>query len=665
MPRNIVATNRPCFLDLGGGVILEGRQVDVSPSYVSPLDPTGQSSKYRDDDQGKVLSVDMFFIRYGEAERFGQPEMYDYGAGTHPAYLTPQVPYQTYADELGKDGRPDVYDPDVGSYDWIGMGTREGEDCLFMLFTRPTGGTDLPGLGWYHGGAWTVNSIIGQQHNPCFLSAHKGIGAAVMGYRLSTFGHHPLAEYLEDGEPSVAYLDQRLGLEFMDINAEALGLGARKPAIGGTSAGGATVQLFMEDDDAQALFSGVWCDSGGGSGVYMGPDSWQHGYVYLTESFRRSVTGMSDVLSSMSPDYETVKEAIDDEGYAWALRHAARPEHIQALSDMGPEVTAQSIKNVLMGTGDLQMIERGASKNYYPMKRSQYDTAIAAARDGKYRKPFFILFAECEALNLEGGDYTTIRNALRAMSPEFLNGLAQRVGYATYEAWKAAAWQPKAPEYPLGLESLPSAQFKRSVDPWAADCENRRVLYTHAIFGLPAWITAKLAYDGGNTNVWRAVYNFSANSVWAGHSMATAAAFGMTNWLVGGVQNFPAADPPGYYSNLRMDAIYMSEVMMQALAAFCATGDPAGEYEYEGFDLFVDNPPADGGSLTHDWPRYDPTKPGHVNVIGKYFDPLDNLNAGTFFAGTGTLDLNSQRDAHVTYAEYMNAAMLDYQSRIG
>lgn len=135
-------------------------------------------------------------------------------------------------------------------------------------------------------------------------------------------------------------------------------------------------------------------------------------------------------------------------------------------------------------------------------------------------------------------------------------------------------------------------------------------------------------------------------------------------WVVAGLQDFPAANPPGIYENLRMDAIYASEIMMQMLAALAATSDPSGAYSYNGFDLFDGNPPADGGSLSlSSLTPYTLVDPGHANVFGKYFDPLNNLNAGTF-DGTGVIDLASQRDAKISYVEYMDAAMLDYLSKL-
>lgn len=128
---------------------------------------------------------------------------------------------------------------------------------------------------------------------------------------------------------------------------------------------------------------------------------------------------------------------------------------------------------------------------------------------------------------------------------------------------------------------------------------------------------------------------------------------GNTDWPVGIDGDYPAATPPGVYTNMRMDAIYFTEMMCKAYARMAATGDPNGAYDYEGFDLFTGNPPADGGDISQPWPRYDLAQAGHHIVLGKYIGTLQNLNGGN-----PTLD--SQRDAKLTFAAHMGDPYLDY-----
>lgn len=656
MPQRTFKTNRPCYINLSGGAILEGRQWDVYASLPTPLDETTQADTYRTANTAKVKSVDVFYIRLATSTRFGAPVPYVYPAGSHDCTQIPPVPHQTFVEERGTDGRTRMGDPLAGAYNWPRMGTVESEDCLFAMFCRPSGETNRPGLMHIHGGAWNVNSILGPQHSPEVLAAHKGLGVLIPAYRLSSFGHFPYSTVEVAGDPSVAYLDILNALEWFHSNAAALGVDATKIGISGTSAGGAAVQLLLTDDDAQPYFSAAWIGSGGGTGNY--PDAGF--YASFTARRAGALRALAPALTSDHPDYRTVQDAIDAQGLTWALQNAARAEHVQAFSDIGPTVTAASVAQALAGTGDLVASTRDASINIYPFRRGSYANAIEAAKDGKFRKPFVSLYAECEALNLLGANYTALRTALLALPTATLDEWAQRLGCANYAAWLAMDWQPVG-----GLEALSSAQFKTSVDPLAVDCENRRVLYTHAVFGYAAWRVARAAIEEASATSWLVVNNFSANSIWAGHSQEVSLMFGQVEWVVAGLQNFPDATPPGQYVNNRMDGLYASEIMMQMLAALCATGSPTGAYSYEGFDLFDSNPPADGGSLSlAGVTAYTLAQPGHANVFGKYADPLDNLNAGTFVEGSIELGLDRQRDAKITYNAYMNAAMLEYLEQL-
>lgn len=669
MPQRTSITNRVCLADLGGGVVLAGREWDVQPLMPSPLDMTAQAITYRAANRYKSLPVRCWLgIQYAQHpvgdRRFKAAEQYTHPPGTIDCSTPPPPPYQTYADELGKDGRTDLGRPTVGTYDWIGMGVRESEAVATLNIWAPATPGPHPVVVQIHGGGWGVYHAMGPQQLGHRLASHKGVVAVTIEYPLSTFGHWPHPDLAEDGEPSSAYTFIREALRWLHLNIHAFGGDPARVCISGTSAGGAAVQMLLEDDTAQPWFSSAWISSGGGSGNYMGPDAWGGGWIFRTRAHEMAIRGCAPLLSSAHPDYRTVADAIAERGFVWAMQHAVRPEHVQALADIGPTVDAASVRQVIAGTGNLQPSYRSAPENVYPFRRG-YPNAVKAAKAGKFRKPFIVLYAECEALNLLGADYTGIRDALRALPMSTLDEWSQRLGYSSYSAWLAAPWQPSGPDYPYGLESLSSAQYRREFDALAAGCEPRRVLYTHAIFGCPAFLIARAAAETGSAPSMLVVNSLSANSIWAGHSMDVPVMFGNTEYIVGGVQTFPSAVPPGPYANQRMDGLYASEILMQMIAAMAATGDPGGAYSYDGFDLFSGNPPADGGSLSLaslTW--YSLTQPGHANILGKYFDRLNNLNSGTFHSGTGTLDLASQRDARLHYGPWMDAAMLDYLARL-
>lgn len=651
MPQRIHNTGIPCSLNIGGGVILQGSRWSVQPPHVSPSDGSSQAAIYRAVIIGQLKHVEVYYIKIGEAVRFAAPVPYAYAAGTHDCTAPPTVPWQTAMEGLDTNGRPDMGLIDVGTYNWRSFDSHMSEDSLYMLLVRPVGASNAPGVCGYHGGANVINSILGPQHQPHTLAAHKGMVCSFGAYRLSTFGHLPYSAFAVAGEPSVAYLDQKLSLQWMNTNAAALGLDLAKLMISGTSAGGAAVLQLLADDSAQSLFARAWVGSGGGTGNYPGPTYYNdraNRAAYVTEA-------LAPILSSNDPAYRTIADMSGTT--AQDMQQGLRPEHILGFSDVARIVTPASVKAAIEGTGDLVAITRSEPENVYPFKRTIYANAIEASKAGKIRKPTVIMYAECEALNLMGSDYVSIRTSLLALSTATLNGWSQRLGYATYAAWKAGVWQPVG-----GLEALSSAQYKTSVDPLAVDCENRRVLYTHAVFGYPAWRMARAATETASATVWLLLNNFSANSTWAGHSQEVPLLFGNPSWVVAGLADFPSATPPGVYANNRMDGLYASGIMMQMFAAVAATGNPEGAYSYAGFDLFTGNPPADGGSLSlASLTPYTLAQPGHHNILGKWFDPIDNLNAGTFgMGGSIAAGLDIQRDARLHYQPYMDTAYAEY-----
>jgi carboxylesterase type B len=653
MPQRIFDTGVPSDLVLSGGITLRGSRWSVRSPYVSPNDGTTQAAVYRAATAAQVKYVEVYYVKIGTAVRFAAPAAYSYPAGVNDCTLPPTVPWQTPSEGLGEDGRPDMGLPTGGTYNWRAFDSHMSEDSLYMLLVRPVGAAASPGVCGYHGGANVINSILGPQHQPHMLAAHEGMVCGFGAYRLSTFGHLPLAAFAVAGEPSVAYLDQKLALQWMNTHAAALGLDLAKLEISGTSAGGAAVIQLLTDDSAQSLFAKFWCGSGGGSGIYPAA-----GYYNDRADRAAYVTkALAPILSSNDPAYDK----ISDMGGTTAqkVQLGLRPEHILGFADIARVVTPASVKAAIEGTGPLVVAARAEPENVYPFRRTSYINGIEAAKAGKFRKPGVFMYAECEALNLLGSDYVSIRTTLLGLSTATLDGWAQRLGYATYAAWKAGAWQPVG-----GLSALSSAQYKTSIDPLAVDCENRRVLYTHAVFGYPAWRMARAMAATASAPVWLILNNFSANSTWAGHSQEVPLLFGNPSWVVAGLQDFPGANPPGVYPNNRMDGLYVSSMMMHMFAALAATGDPEGSYSYAGFTLFAGNPPANGGSLSlSSLTAYTLSQPGHHNVLGKWFDPVDNLNAGTFGAGGDIVaGLDIQRDARLHYQPYMTTAYAEYLS---
>lgn len=651
MPQRVFRSDRPCYMHLGGGVILRGFQLDVMPPLPTPLDTTPQAAAYRAANRDKMRSVDMFYIRYGTAERFAAPQAYVYPAGENDCTQPMPVAWQTSNEERGTDGRPRYGNPDAGAYNWPELGTHESEDCLFLVIWRPSDKVDRPGLMHIHGGGWSVNSPMAPQHYGDFLAADQGITVACPGYRLSTLGHFPMSGLAVAGDPSVAYLDIKLALKWLHDNAVAVGI--NRLTVSGTSAGGAATLMLMEDPQAQPWFGAAWADSGGGDSPYLGPEF----YGPWTERFARVVRATGGVLSSDQSQYRSVADAIAATSLPSAMRRAMRPEHVQAFADNGPIVTAASVKAAIAGTGPLVVTRRNSPINPYPYRPTYLSASpAAAARAGLFQKPLILSYAECEPYGPIGpGSVAGLRDALLAIPQSSLNEWSRRLGFANYAGY-VQMWSDILTPFGFGsLKELSSSLLRTEAD---GDAETRRVLYSHAVFGWAAWRIARAMAEDGDAPSWLVLKNFAANEQWSGHSTIIQMMFGNTEWSVGAGADFPESNPPGRYAAIYMDAIYMAGIVMRKLAAFCATGNPDGAYAYaDGFDLFAGNPPADGGSLAGAWTPYQVAQPAHHNTLGKAGDPVDNLNAAT-------PTLLSQRDAKTTYEPRMGAAFLRYLANL-
>ena len=645
------------------GAVMAGRRWIVKPTLPSPNDLTTQAAAFIQSNKDKSANVAVWRnVKYGQDPvgdlRFKPARLYDYPSGTYDAQGPTPPPYQRYVDELGKDGRYNLGFPDVGVYDWIGSNTKETEGCLNLAIFAPEGLSNRPVCFHIHGGGWGVYHVEGPHQLGHYMAAHMGCVVVLVEYRLSTFGHFPHPAIIEDNEPSVAYTDIKKALEWVNTNIAAFGGDPTKVCVSGSSAGGAAGLLIMEDDEVQAWFNSAFIGSGGG----LSPYPTESFYTPRMLIFEKAIISASPFLPSMHLDYPMVSHAIADRGFTWAIQHAVYPHHIQALADARDIPTTQSIMSAMEGTVDTLELESVPTDNVFPFKRNNYVNAIEAAKDGKFRKPFVSLFAECEAVNLLGEDYVSIRDALLNMSEDTLNNLAQRLGYIDYDQWKNGNWMPNN-----GLDSLTSAQFQTNYDAEAIDCENRRVLYTHAVFGYPAWRIARGAAETASASAYLMVNNFSANSIWAGHSQEVPLIMGNIEWIVSGKKEFPNAVVPGGYVNNHMDGIYVSELMMNIYAKLAATGDPNGAYSYNGFDLFSDtNTHPDlviGGSFTATPVAFSVVDQGKANIIGKTTgDPIDNLNAGTFVNSDIEQGLDLTRDAKMTYDVYMSAAFEEYLS---
>lgn len=663
MAQRVFKTSEICSVSIGP-VTLQGRIWQVQPPLPSPYDTRAQAVTYRAANTNKMREVEVYSnMRYAHApvgvRRFAPPEMYTYPSGVHDASSFQIPPHQTSEEERSLDGRFNPYgDILAGALNWRRFGTKKSEDCLRVTVFRPRGRTNCPVVFHIHGGGWCVYHGMTPQHFGAFLAAHMGVVVVLVGYRLSTFGHLFVPGLSNPAYPSTAYLDQRTCLQWFNNVGSNFGADITRLLTTGSSAGGASTLLFLADPAAQGLFSSAWVDSGGGSGNYARSSFYIGRTLMMFKAIRAAAAG----LPSLDPMYKTVQDAFDDgRDDLWVLQNAIHPEDIHAFADNRTRVTRASVKNAIAGTGALVTETITTPDNFYPYVPDDYpyNNSIEAAKAGAFTKPTVFSYAENEASVIAGNDPDSLRNYFNNVSTATLNGWAQRLGFNTFAEY-AADWSTRlTPFGPTTLGEVPGSLFPPSVAGNAL-VEEKRTLYGHAVYGYPAWRMARAMKETNSAPAWLVLCNFGANGSFAGHSSIVAYNFGNVDWRVGlPTEEFTTTNPPGRYANIRMDTLYFMEICCRAYAKMAANGAPDGAYEYDnGFNLFEGNPPADGGALNQAWPQYNPTtQPGHHIVLGKYAGDYNNLNAID-------PDLNSQRDAKLTFQNHMGQAYLDYQARL-
>ena len=143
---------------------------------------------------------------------------------------------------------------------------KNSEDCLYLNIWTPAKKAQekLPVLVWIYGGAFQWGYTAEMEFNGEAL-AKRGIVVVSIAYRLGCFGfmaHPEITKESPDAPSNFGLLDQRAGLLWVKRNIAAFGGDPDNIAIGGQSAGGASVQhqlCLPENRDIikrAAIFSG-------------------------------------------------------------------------------------------------------------------------------------------------------------------------------------------------------------------------------------------------------------------------------------------------------------------------------------------------------------------------------------------------------------------------
>lgn len=175
-------------------------------------------------------------IRYATAERFGRPRAVAAG-DTRPSSgeICPQPPSRLDA-VMGppRDKRP------------------QGEDCLNLTVTTPArDGGARPVMVWFHGGGFSSGAGLMDWYDGGALAAQGDVVVVGVNYRVGALGYLCL-----DGvaEGNLGLYDQLEALRWVRAHIAEYGGDPDGVTVFGQSAGGISIRLLMELDEARGLF---------------------------------------------------------------------------------------------------------------------------------------------------------------------------------------------------------------------------------------------------------------------------------------------------------------------------------------------------------------------------------------------------------------------------
>lgn len=578
---------------VSGSVTFVGREwiVDTIPLWSGAVD--AEDLEYNARNTGKTKTIRAWLgVQYAAhpvgANRWKTAVDYAHPAGTYQCATWPDVPYQSYVDENGSDGRPEWGNAN-GLYNWRGYGVKETEACATLNIWTPSGTPPVGGwpvIFWVHGGGWGVNSAIAYATRG-HRQAAEGAIVVECDYPLSSFGHfyHPdMAGEAGYVSSSFAYSFIKSALRWVNTNIAAFGGNPAKLLISGTSAGGAATLALLEDTTMNGLYSAAWVSSGGGTGQRWGvnPGNRNVGIANRYRLFRDAILACADKIRDYSNPTRTVAQAIAVDGEFAAFRTALSPRHIMALADARDRI---NISRSMVATEAYE-----GTQNVYLFRDATwltYDNSIEAARAGALTKvPTLILSSENEASLVDEA----------SLNPwPYLNLL----GVGDIDQWESLSW----------------------INPAWGSVEQNRIIYNHSIFQYPAWRIAKAIHETAGTS-YLCLWNFSSTGTYSGHSTDRQYVFGNAQWAVSMV---------GSEARVTARTMRMADAMMRAMRNMAEHGNPNTPYVYaDGFDLFA-------APTVFSFGAYDTANPGFWNVIGKNarnaFDAPIEVRNENYFAG--------------------------------
>ncbi|XP_072291452.1 carboxylesterase 3 [Eucyclogobius newberryi] len=135
------------------------------------------------------------------------------------------------------------------------------EDCLYLNVYSPEStaqGDKLPVLLWIHGGGLSVGAA--SQYDGSSLAAYENMVIVIIQYRLGILGFLSTGD--EHAQGNWGFLDQLLGLHWVQDNIEVFGGDPQSVTIAGESAGGISASILTLSPLAKGLFQKAIFQSG-------------------------------------------------------------------------------------------------------------------------------------------------------------------------------------------------------------------------------------------------------------------------------------------------------------------------------------------------------------------------------------------------------------------
>ncbi|KAL3422141.1 chlorogenic acid esterase precursor [Phlyctema vagabunda] len=268
------------------------------------------------------------------------------------------------------------------------------EDCLTLNIwapvTSPGNLTEkLPVLVWIYGGGYqTGGGEIGYQIPSQWIQRSQKHIFVGINYRLNLFGF-PNAAGLKQSEQNLAFLDQRLGLEWVRSNIANFGGNVSRITLMGQSAGAWSTDIYNFAYPEDPIIAGIILDSGSAIGSSQTYDNSHSNFTFIASQFGCGNLSAEAELTCMrnvsSVDLVNFLKSYGDSGSSPSIGFNPVVENTtrfdnytaRALAKNFTDVTAQP---AIIGTND----NEGSSLTSWILNGTTVNTTNADAVTAQY-----------------------------------------------------------------------------------------------------------------------------------------------------------------------------------------------------------------------------------------------------------------------------------------